>query len=254
MNTPPSKNGLTLTINPPKLLSFISAEEQDNSLALLDLSVDKLKTNLHFDISAVFTDIGIKRRGIFRQRSYTIGTTDIEIIFEVSDGQIIKCTENSSFEVNYSVSSKKKRNIGLSVNPTITGKAANQEVECKIGGLTLEAGKESEYVTGFKGTENDLVVIKYRQKRLKWRLKLPRVQRTTYDCLIGNLYLFAECDNDKKYNIKGTISIEPKDCLYLNSEGEILSEAKGAGLKFFMWTHRIKVYSDKVEVFFGVQS
>lgn len=231
---------LEFIIDPPILTPWLSYEERDKNIVLLDMQADINKSQeIRFDLDIAFNPISI-RRGIItiNRKDFFIGCTGAEIFFGINDGKIIKFTEASILNVEYKNISEYTRNTALNLN---------SETKASI---KYEKSKKMFFIANFNSEERTLAPIHYGNS-IRWDISLPKGEKTIRDFLIGNLYLQATCFCEKE-KISGNIKVKPSDITFFGPDKRPLNRKKSIIMNYFLLKNNIKINNrDGIETKFN---
>ena len=234
-----SENVLHLLVEPPKILPWMSKEEQDGSILLLGLEADhEDKDCIRIDLDVVFNPIPVRRKqGPVRQADFYVGCTGAEIGVEASAGSILKHTGPTTLSVGYSNSTSRNRSSGLTLDPIL----AMNSGETKLGAVTKEASQEVTFNATFSSEERVLQPVLLHDT-IKWTINLPRGNKAVRDFLMGNLHLFAVCRWDHVPRT-GRVTVRPSDVRFFDGNREPLGPRRSLMMEFVLWLRRIQVFN-----------
>lgn len=210
----------TVVITPAITEPWLSKDQKDRSIALLDFEVDILNDQSYrFDIVIFFNAIRI--RPSWSRNCFYFGCTgaDIEIFGQAA--RIFNHTKDMEIPTEKAVTSIVERNTSIRIEPSYDTKSDNTARKLAIGGIGYQKGSKKEFLTKFSCAERVLAALKY-SDRVKWDIKnvLGSINR---DYLFGNLYLFATLDWSSDYP-NGKIGISPSNVGYFDMNGQKVSK------------------------------
>ncbi|MBN1552287.1 hypothetical protein JW979_12515 [bacterium] len=242
----------TLIISPPKIIPWLSMEEKENSIVLLDFEVDGLDDGaLRFDLNVVFNSIPVKR-GLIQKVDYYIGSSGAEVAINFDHGIIKDYSGEQILSVDYSNSVTHRRNSNITIKPNFSRKGNQEEVKVGLGAISLGRGLEKTFSCSFECTERILSTINM-ENFLRWIVTLPRGEKAVRDYLIGNLYLYVKCFS-KNSNLNGTIKVRLSDIRFFDDERRPLSKKKSLVMLYTIWKQGIHIQNKNgFEVDFNVK-
>jgi len=232
--------GLCLSVDPPLIIPWLSVEERQENILLLDFDadIDPAPHTLRVDLNVVFNPISV-RRGTITHVDYYIGSTGAEIIIEATKGTIHDHTRAAKLDVSYSNSSKIWRKAGLNLAPAVKVKIESKEIESKLGTISRDAADEKLFTATFSSEERFLAPVLIGDT-IKWTITLPRGEKVIRDFLIGNLYLFAKCT--WKSAIKsGSVSVHPSDVRFFDSNRRPIGSMRSILMQYVLWKRSVKI-------------
>lgn len=231
--------GTILFISPSNLLPWLSREQKENSVILLDLEADcKNSNSLNLHLNIVFNPLSI-RRGQLTRADFYIGSTGGEVIVEVENGTVSDYTNSESLTVNYTNTMTRRQTSALCLAPALKSKEGGTEREAEVGNIKFDANVERTHSASFSSSERFLVAM-LMNNTLRWVISLPRGEKVVRDFLMGNLYLHVECawNGDCR---KGRISVRPSDVRFFDSDRRPLGPTRSLLMQFALWRKGIRV-------------
>lgn len=222
----------------PNILPFLSEEERNANILLLDFEADREdESTLRLDLNVVFNPVAI-RRGTITRVDYHVGTTGAEITLEARDGSISGYTPPVALTVKYSNSTTLKRKAALKLTPSVKSKGGKKELEVNLGSIDLDSAAERVYAAEFASEERYLATV-FTGDAIKWTIALPRGEKVIRDFLIGNLYLFAKCGWAQPPRA-GRVVLRTTDFRFFDEHRKPLSAIRSLLMHFALWRKGIR--------------
>lgn len=188
-------------------MSWINDPDKTFRIVQCDLQIDTCENDqFRFDLNFAFDHALIPRPGINTSYNH-VGCTGLNVTFRISKGAITKFTPRDIIDVDYNNSDKWSRKSGLCLKPELTAEFGAVNLKASLGNITYEQASEVEFATSFKGQESTLVPT-VKGNKIVWNLSMHRGKKAVRDYILGNLYLFAECESNESL-CKGDFSFEP---------------------------------------------
>jgi len=227
-------------ISPPELMTWITADQRDRSIALIDFEPDVLGSgDVRIDMRVAFKCVAIRCKEGLRLADFYIGCQSAAIKVEVDEGILSDHTQGTCLSVDYKDSIKRTRNSKVVVAPTLKAKAAGAEIEATCGSVELEAGRESAFERSFKYEDRVLAAVCL-GSAVEWRLDSP-AEPAFRSFLFCNLHLFVRGNFNGK-GAAGRISVRPSDLTFFDPHRKPLEQSKSRLLLFKLWRKRRKVF------------
>ena len=228
-----------LSISPPNLVVWLSREERERNVVLIDLDADMEGTEtLRLDVNVIFNPLPV-RRGTLTRVDYYIGSTGAEVSVDASGGKVHGHTPAATLDVNYSNATQSRRKAGLTLKPEMKVKDLSRAAEAKLGSVTRAAGQERVQSAAFASAERVLAPVAT-DDGVKWTVSLPRGEKAVRDFLIGNLYLFAKCTWAGTTK-RGRVAVRPSDVRFFDADRRPLGTAQSLVMQFVLWRLGIKL-------------
>lgn len=228
-----------LQISPLNIIPWLSDEERNSSIVLLDFSADiENDKTLRLDLNVVFNPISV-RRGIVNRVDYYVGSTGAEISIEATKGTIRDYTREATLNVKYSNTTKKQRQTTLTLTPIVKMKHGAKEIDAKPGVITQRASHENSFTVTFTSEER-ILSTSLMHDTIKWTIAEPRGAKAIRDFLIGNLYLFAKCTWLCSQRA-GFVIVRPSDVLFFDASRQPLSKIASIFMQYILWEKGIKL-------------
>ena len=224
---------IALRVNSGNLLPWMSDEERDANVMLLDFDVDREgERELRIDLNVVFNPIPV-RRGMVTLADYYIGSTGAKISVKASRGVVRDWTQAATLSVEYTNTTKRQRKVGVSISPSVKKKSGSDELDLEVGSITRDATEERSYTASF-ASEERLLTPQQMNDTIKWTIAVPHGEKVIRDFIAGNLYLFAECcwASDPK---SGRITIRPSNILFFDAKRRELNLTKSLLMRYVLW-------------------
>jgi len=238
MTSAPEEVAETLHVSPPTLARFLSREDRDRSVVLLDVETFCPSGSPTFLFNVILNSVKV-RRGTATRADFHFATMGVEISVLPKGARIVDYTQSAKLSITY------QRDIASKVN----------ELEKAGGALSLSAGSgkgevsgslenETEKVTrdsaSFVSTENELVAT-FRTVDLLWRLDPINAERVLRQFQQGNLWL--TCSLEAAYPYWSVeISIRPTEFrAYGPNLREPLSEIRTIWMLMTMWAEGVTI-------------
>ena len=241
---------LKFNIEPPNLTPWLSDEERDRNIVLFDMQIDQDDLQrLRFDFDIAFNPISV-RRGDVDRKDYYVGCTGAEIFFKITDGEVVDYTKGSTLNVEYKNEKEFVRNTSLDLTPELKIKDNHNEKSLKLGSIKYHKSKKVAFSASFHSGERTLEPI-HLKNAVKWHISLPRGLKVVRDYLLGNLYLYAVCQNESG-EFCGIVKIKPSDVIFFGPDKSPLNFRKSIYMRYVLYREGIDIdNADGIETNFS---
>lgn len=246
----PTPHERILEVDPPLLLPWLTTEQKNSEVVLLDLEVDVIADKLlQFDLNIVFNPLPI-RRGILTKEDFYVGSSGAQVLVQAHKGHVKDYTPAVELAVNYTNSTTRRRNATLCIKPSAKLRGKNITVDVTPPSITLQADSERTFSASFQGAERTLAPV-YLSNAVRWDIALPRGSKVVRDFLIGNLYLFARLEWEST-PASGFIQLRPSDVRFFDSKREPLPKRNSVRMAFELWKAGVRLdYKNGFEIVFS---
>lgn len=252
-DTVSSNSELRISIDPPLLTPWLIEKQREMLVVLLNLQVDQdVKGLTRFDLDVVFDPISIRERGMTR-RDFYVGSTGAEISIHVDSIPIVEFTPSVNLSVDYRNNISFHRQSNLSLIPKVKyNNSSGTIVSAELGHIQYQKKQQVDFSANFRSEERLLESI-HLSDTIKWNISLPRGEKVIRDFLLGNLYLYAKCNNRKKTKLTGYIEVRPSNVIFFNSQRKpIESFMKRLYMHYLLYKEGIVIdYVDGVRLNFS---
>ncbi len=234
-----------ISVSPPTLARFLSKEDRDRSVVLLDVESFCPGSSPTLLFNVILNSVKV-RRGTVKRADFHFATMGVEISVLPSGAEIIDYTQSSRLSVTYQ---KEIANTVRELNKaggtmSISGGGGKGEAVYNFENGTENLLKGS---ASFVSTENELVAT-FRKADLLWRLDPVDATRVVRQFQQGNLWLTCSLEATRPpWSIE--VSIRPTEFrAYGPNIRKPLSEIRTLWVMMTMWAEGVKVRNRDGEV------
>lgn len=241
----------TWHVNPPALTRWISPDDRDNAIVLMDLEPDVLATGeLRLDLRVAFKYIAVRRKKLLSQADFYIGCTSASVQIDIEGEKINAFTPGKALTVNYKEVERRTRTSKAALEPSGEFKSGAGETKLSIGGISLESGGEAVFESSFAYSERYLEAVNLGSGVI-WRLDPPRRKPVVRDFLFCNLHVFVVC-TDSSGRSRGRIHVRPSDLRVYGPDRRPYEKAKSLMLLcLLLKTKKLLYRPEGIEVKFS---
>lgn len=206
-------------ITPPILIPWLTEDEKEKNILLLNLQIDAIKEDLiRLDLDIVFNPLSF-RRGVVTRKDFYIGCSGAEIKIIFPNGNVTEYSKSKTLTVNYANSIDHQRASSTSLKPSLKFKdsASKSELNVSLGELVHKNSTVNNYSVSFQNEERELAVITM-DNSIKWFLSLPRGEKAIRDFIVGNLHLYSIFSTNKEEDYGGKVIIKPNDITFYDND------------------------------------
>jgi hypothetical protein len=234
-----------LYVSPAKLSRFLSKEDRDRSVVLLDVETFCPGDHPTFLFNVILNSIKV-RSGTLKRADYHFATMGVEVSVFPEGAKIVDYTQSAQLTVQYQTEIAKTA-TELSKAGAITLVAGDNKGDLNV---SFESGIEH-LVKGsaaFVSTENELVAT-YRTADLQWRLDPISAAKVIRQFQQGNLWLTRKLEATLPA-WKVEVSVRPTELrAYSANMVNPLSDMKTLWMLTKMWAGGVAVRDRNGEVF-----
>ncbi len=247
MSESPRENVESLTVSPPHLARFLSKNDRDRSVVLLDVESFYSSQEPTILFNVVLNSIKL-RRGAVMRADFHIATVGVELSVCPDGAEISDYTQSSVLNVEY------QKEIARTASELSKAGGRLKLVGSEDRSIELSSTMENSVQNLIKGsasfvsTENQLSAV-YRKSDLVWRLDPVSTPKAVRDFLHGNLWLSCRLDCEKE-SWSAEVEIRPTDIrVYGPDMLTPLPRLNALWLLCTMWAHGQNIRCKDGEVF-----